>query len=111
MLVGVYPPLWRRDTPGCVSDNTQVEPGPRIPESSSVLRVAAPTLVMALRVDEDARYEIRTLDRWRDDELSATIRHCEGIFKVMGWQDRYQEWVILCDVQNFVRKFQRKEVA
>jgi len=107
MHVGVYPPLWRRDTPGCVSNNTQIEPGPRIPERSLVLRVATPALVMALRLDEDARYEIRTLDWWGDDDLSATIRHCEGIFKVMGWQDRCQARVILCSVQNFVRKFQR----
>jgi hypothetical protein len=62
---------------------------------------------MALRLDEDARYGIRTLDGWGDDDLSATIRHREGIFKVMGWQDRCQARVILCDVQDFVHDFHR----
>lgn len=98
MHVGVYPPLWRGNAPRRVSDNAQIEPGPRIPEGPLVLRVTAPALVMALRLNDDARYGIGTLDGRGDDDLAAPFRHGEGIVEVMGWQDGNQARVILCDV-------------
>ncbi len=85
MHIGVYPPLWRRNTPRRAPDNPQIEPGPRIPERSSVLRVAAPTLIMALRLNEDARYRIGALDGQGDDDLAAPIPHSKGFVEVMGW--------------------------
>jgi hypothetical protein len=57
MQVGVYPPIgrgFRGSALRWVSDECQVEPGPRIIERPLVLRVAAPTLVVTLRPNDDA---------------------------------------------------------
>lgn len=60
MQVGVYPPIgriFRGSALGWVSDESQIEPGPRIIERPLVLRVAAPTLIVTFCPDNDLRYK------------------------------------------------------
>ena len=87
MQVGVYPPIGRTFCGGAlvwVSDKSQVEPSPRVIESPLVIRVAAPTLVVTFRPDDDTRYEFGVHYGQGEHSLYAPIQDLEGMVKVMS---------------------------